>query len=154
MNIRRAVVADLPRLAELWKEFIDFNADFDPAFNRSPAGHVHWAAMAEGRLEDPAWVIFVAVEEGDAVGYCMAGLGENPPMMALRSCGFIQELAVSSDCRRRGIGSGLHEAAAAWLKDMGAARVELHVASANPISTAFWRKLGYKEYVVRMAKED
>jgi N-acetylglutamate synthase len=54
---------------------------------------------------------------------------------------------VAPAARRRGIGRALAGAALAWAQAAGAARVEVRVAARNPGGQAFWRALGFADFV-------
>jgi GNAT superfamily N-acetyltransferase len=59
----------------------------------------------------------------------------------------ITELVVARGARRGGRGRALVEAALAWARERGAARVEVRVAARNAAGQAFWRSLGFGAFV-------
>jgi ribosomal protein S18 acetylase RimI-like enzyme len=153
VRIRMAVATDLPVLAALWMEFLDFNARFDARFTRAPEGHEAWVADTASALEDPSSLVLVAESGGEVVGFLTAALREHPPMVLNRAHGFVRELGVTGRARRLGVGSALYREAESWLRERGVPVVELHVAARNPVSMAFWRAMGFEPYVERMAKD-
>jgi ribosomal protein S18 acetylase RimI-like enzyme len=151
--IRRAKLQDLPALVELFKEFIDYNARYQGYFSRTSVTHEHWRQMTADALEKPDCLVLVAEDERGIVGFCTAGVQENPPVYKLPRHGFIRELAVTRSCRREGIGSELFRRAEQWLTGQGISRLELHVAEGNPVSQTFWETLGFRTFIKRMAKD-
>ena len=59
--------------------------------------------------------------------------------------GYIHHTAVAPDCRQRGIGSALVNAALDALKREGIAKVALVVFSRNEDGNAFWEKQGFAQ---------
>ena len=59
----------------------------------------------------------------------------------------ITDLFVRPEVRRGGVGRALVDAAIAWLVEFGVRRVEVRVLRANPEGQAFWRALGFGEFV-------
>lgn len=55
----------------------------------------------------------------------------------------LNDLAVSPDCRKNGIGTALVEKALQALKKIGINKVALVVFSENTNGNAFWEKLGF-----------
>ena len=152
MEIREATIDDIPELTELWKEFMDFHGRYDPFFTRAADGHERWAEFARANIENEDWLVLIALEGNQAVGYCMAAVLDYPPVMETKRHGLIQDVAVTGRCRRNGIGERMVRRTEAWIRARGVRRIELHVATTNEISRAFWRKMGFSEYVERLAK--
>ena len=151
-QIRPAAAVDIPAMTGLWREFMAFHARFDPYFTTRPDGHRTWARFAEGNLQNPDWLVLVATRNGQMAGYAMARTVVLPPVFTTERYGFIQDLAVTAACRRRGIGSALFRAAQAWFQERGIDRIELDMASRNPLAGPFWRKMGFGSHLERLVK--
>lgn len=80
---------------------------------------------------------FVAVEAGAVVGCIMAGHDGRR--------GYIHHTAVHPDCRRRGIGAALVEAAMAALRKENISKVALVAFSRNEAGNAFWQRMGFTQ---------
>jgi GNAT superfamily N-acetyltransferase len=151
--VRRATEADVQSLVELWKEFIDFHARCERAFQRVPDGHEHFATTVRERLADRDAAVFVAKDDTGLVGYCLARVAKRGPEFGGWEFGDIHQLAVTEGRRRCGIGRLLLEAVKAWFVERGVRRMELRVVKENPASTAFWRRLGFRPYVEALWQE-
>lgn len=79
---------------------------------------------------------FVAWHDGKLVGAVLAGHDGRR--------GFLYHLAVSVDCRGRGIGRALVTHALSALKTAGMARVLILVAQDNPSGREFWSGQGWE----------
>jgi GNAT superfamily N-acetyltransferase len=151
--VRRATEADLESLVELWVEFIDFHARCERAFARAPDGHEHFAATLRERLADGDAAVFVAEDASGVVGYCVAKVSRRAPEFGSWEFGDIHHLAVTEGRRRSGIGRRLFEAVRTWFAERGVRRMELRVVRANPVSSAFWRRLGFRPYMEALWRE-
>ncbi|MBP0956172.1 MAG: GNAT family N-acetyltransferase [Oscillospiraceae bacterium] len=78
---------------------------------------------------------FAACENDDIIGVILAGNDGRR--------GFIYHTAVSPDCRGRGIGTALVNAALEALKDLGITKTALVVFDRNEVGNAFWEKQGF-----------
>ena len=59
-------------------------------------------------------------------------------------------LMVARDFRRRGVGRALMEAAEDWARDVGVAKIELHVFPYNLGAIALYERLGYRREGLRL----
>jgi GNAT superfamily N-acetyltransferase len=134
MDFREATPADAAVLAELNRQLI------------RDEGHRNWMAVAEleGRMAD--WlageyraVLFLDGER--TIGYALFRF--DPEFVYLR------QFFVRPEDRRRGVG----RAAIAWLREHAwreVPRVRLDVLVGNPIGSAFWRAVGFRDYCVTL----
>src|SRR5690606_13794603 len=86
-------------------------------------------------------------EPAGVAGFCAARRRVAPPAARERVRVEISELAVAPHARRRGAGRALASAALAWAAAAGAQRIEVRVAARNPAGQAFWRALGFADFV-------
>jgi ribosomal protein S18 acetylase RimI-like enzyme len=67
--------------------------------------------------------------------------------------GQINYLAVAPDCRRRGVGRQMMEAAEAKLRALGCPKINLQVRTTNTAVLAFYERLGFKvDAVISLGK--
>lgn len=78
---------------------------------------------------------FAAVDNDSLLGIILAGNDGRR--------GFIYHTAVASDCRGRGIGTALVNAALEALKSLGITKTALVVFKRNELGNAFWEKQGF-----------
>lgn len=78
---------------------------------------------------------FAACENERIIGVILAGNDGRR--------GFIYHTAVSPDCRGRGVGTALVNAALEALKNLGIAKTALVVFDRNETGNAFWEKQGF-----------
>jgi ribosomal protein S18 acetylase RimI-like enzyme len=146
IKYRRGTKHDIPRIIELWKEFIDFHKDRDPFFSRSKEGPANFGKfIAENMSKDTA-MVYVSEAQGEVVGYILATIQSYPPAFEIKRYGFVNDLAIASGYRRKGIGEHLFGMAKNWFIEKGMKRLEIDVAVSNDVSTSFWQKMSFKPY--------
>ncbi len=150
MGIRPATRRDLEVIGDLWVELMTYHAGFDPRFGVPENGHGHYIKHVTPMLRDDMCRVLVAEVAGSVVGYLLAYIAENPPIFPTRRYGFIADLCVTNFCRRRGVGKLLVDDALRWFRRHGMESIQLNVAHHNPVSQAFWRKIGCADYLDHM----
>ncbi|MEN8246986.1 MAG: GNAT family acetyltransferase [Thermodesulfobacteriota bacterium] len=93
---------------------------------------------------NPEWFL-VAVLGGDLVASCMAGYEGHR--------GWINYLAVSPNCRRKGIATQIMQRAEVLLKNAGCPKINLQVRETSQAVIAFYESLGFtNDRVISMGK--
>jgi len=141
--VRPARAGDLARLAELWKELVEYHLAIDDFFQSVPDGHLNYLQFLSRYLNEKNGVVMVAEVNGKVIGFCLARLADTPPPMQSRACGEILDAVVAVDYRRQGIGEQLIAAVKQWFTVRDVTRLHVNVMSHNPIGVAFWRKMGF-----------
>jgi ribosomal protein S18 acetylase RimI-like enzyme len=146
IKYREATKQDIPKIIELWKEFIDFHKAKDPFFSRTKEGPENFGKFILENLHKDDAIVYVAETNGEVVAYILATIQSYPPVFEIKRYGLINDLAVTSTYRRSGIGEHLFDIAKDWFDKKGMKRVEIEVAVTNEVSTSFWRKMGLSPY--------
>jgi len=153
INVREAVENDIPSMVELWKEMMDFHRERDQVFTRTATGHERWIDFITDHMSKDQSCVLVAECEDQIVGHCLAFITENPPVITTQCYGLFQELAVTANHRRCGIGEELVNQMLKWFRDHNIKRIEVKVSVHNELSTAFWRKMGFGTYLESLSLE-
>lgn len=127
MNIRLMSIADYDAVFALWNacegvglnELDDSKEGIEKFLKRNPES------------------CFVAEDKGEIIGVIMAGNDGRR--------GYIYHTAVNPNCRGRGIGAALVEAAIDALKEAGINKTALVVFGTNNIGNAFWECMSFTE---------
>lgn len=150
VRVRRAKACDLELVLDLWQEMLDVHARLDGRFRHTPDARELFRPTLEQWLAHPNMVVLVAGCGEKIVGYLIARIDENPPMLVPQRHGHVSDICVAPDQRRSGAGRRLFSAARAWFRRKGIDVVQLNVAAANPTAQEFWREMGFQDYVHRM----
>lgn len=145
-RVRPARRADAPAIARLCTELARFVGDPDPGL---AAGRVVALGFGPGRVAR----YLVATLDGRVVG--VAVLGQWVDLHMNRPVLYLSDMAVQPDCRGRGVGRALFEAAAAMARRSGSV-LRWEVWTQNVSALAFYEAAGGRrldEDVVVMALE-
>lgn len=146
-GVRRASRSDLDALAALFGDLLAHHAAIEPAFRVHADAHARLPALLALQLADPDVAIFVCEESGGPIGFCSVRVRRASDALVETARAEIADLAVRAEHRRRGVGRALAGAARAWARERGAERLEVRVAARNREGQAFWRALGYEDFV-------
>jgi [ribosomal protein S18]-alanine N-acetyltransferase len=130
VEVRRAIAADLDRVMEI---------------ERQSAYGAHWTRAAYTKYEcEPRDDLFhrsmlVAVEGENIVGFAAASFLEGD------DAALLENLAVDSKCRRRGVAKALCAATIEWAKSEGAWGLDLEVRVSNAVALALYESLRFVE---------
>ena len=123
MIVRKYTEIDQNGLVNLWAE------SFPGATPRNDPSRMIKAKMLVDDL------IFVAEENGEILGACMAGYDGHR--------GWLYAVAVAPDQRRRGVGQSIVRAAMSCLKELGCIKVNLQIRASNYEVQAFYGSMGF-----------
>jgi ribosomal protein S18 acetylase RimI-like enzyme len=153
MLTRHASIGDVDAIVRLWREMWDFNARLDPRMDASPVANSIQRSWIEGHIEGERSLVLVAQDGHDLVGYALATILENPPIVMNQFYGYVSEMAVAAARRRSGVGTLLLDGVHAWFRTKGLPYAEVTAAVRNQVSRSFWRRSGYSEFVERLRIE-
>ena len=146
VSIRPAQPPDLPAVITLWRQLQDINASFDARLALNE-GAVDWFIGYLGdQLDNPNMSVLVAEHEKMIVAYTFGQIMRRPTL-ASGDCGYVADVCVREGWRGRGIGRQLYQCLRTWFRANGIMAIEVQVVRANPASQAFWRKMGYSEFL-------
>ena len=114
-------------------------------------GAKHYAERIHSRLSDNYTNVFVAEIDNQIVGYILAVIVNLlPEMFEQEYSGFIADVFVLPEYRKRNIGRALVQEAVSWFRGQGIEHYEWYVASQNITAVAFWRAVGGRNVMIRM----
>lgn len=135
MTVRRATPEDLDAVRALWEAL--YAECPEPEHRRK-----EWTDVeADVRRALDEHVALVAEEHGAAVAFVLAHERR-------AGVGYVSDLYVRPDSRRRGLGRDLLEGA---VQGVGCPLLELDVAAENTAARGFYQRLGFGEQSVRLA---
>ena len=132
MVIRAATEKDIPQLIELYKDLSqsDLPIDFNSAV----------AVMKRAENNDVHY--FVADDGERLVGICYIAIIPNMTRQC-SSIGFIENVVIAADCRRKGIGRKLLQTVIEYAKSRGCYKVMLSSGAARTEAHSFYESLGF-----------
>ena len=154
MKIRRAILQDSLLLSSLCADVQRLHAEHYPHIFKTPKAEDFAISFFDELLADPAASIFIAEEDGQAIGYVVCKLverPENPFTFASRHL-LVDQISVRPSARRQGTGAALMKQAEALAQELGAARIQLDSWDFNLEAHAFFERLGFRKFNYRFWK--
>lgn len=147
MEIVIANEKHIPHIIDLWEEFAKHHEPLDPRYPMMANVRIGYEQHLREEMASETTRVLVALNSGLPVGYIIAQIRKTQPPWQREKEGFIEEMAVTSDYRRKGVGSLLLKAVMDWFKAEKLDIVELTVASKNKVGYLFWKKQGFRDYL-------
>jgi ribosomal protein S18 acetylase RimI-like enzyme len=153
--IRRATDADLTALGRLGALLLRTHYSFDQrrfmAPGYDPESAYAWFLRTQLEVRDA--VVFVAERDGEVVGYVYAGIEPHSWKELRDEAGFIHDVVVDEQGRKRGLATRLIETAVEWLAARGMPRVVLWTAEPNSDAQRLFTNLGFRKTMIEMTRE-
>ncbi len=153
--IRKATEEDKQSIIVLWKELFLFHEPFDEFFETREDAESKWSSflttIIDRQKEDSACVFIAEVQSTKSiVGYILGVIEKNVPVFKMEEVGNIYDICVTDKYRRLNVGMKLVNEIKKWYTSNGINRIHVQVASKNPLSTSFWRKMGFITFMEKM----
>jgi ribosomal protein S18 acetylase RimI-like enzyme len=150
--IRRAAGADLADVTALWTALLRYHAELDPAFRLRPGTEGEIRRLVRAMLDDEDVAVFLGFgghpqSPRSASGLCAMRVDRAPAILEEPRRAQITELYVREEARRTGLGSALARAALAHAQELAVRRLEVRVSTRNLEGQAFWRALGFRDFM-------
>lgn len=152
MQVRRAEVGEVDRLADLWAAMHAHHAPLAPEVAPVRALEDSWrrrrAQYAEWLQSDDA-ALMVAQDGGALVGYAVVRVGAGPATWDIgERVAELESLSVAERGRGRGVGAALVQAARAFARERGAQRLTVSVVHNNEGALGFYAREGFGPFYV------
>lgn len=146
VTIKKAAHKDTDSIKSLWCEFMDFHEQYDSFYKIAEGGDNVFGEFVDKQISDRNALVLIARKDNHTCAYLLARIENRPHVFQETKHGVIYDVAVSADYRRQGIGELLYDESVKWFKKRKVKRIELTVASSNPVSKKFWSKLGFEPF--------
>jgi len=150
--IRPAQSEDIEAIVALWRILQASSAAFEPRLTLRADAAAWFTQYLKAQEENPNMALFVAECEGNVIGYTFGQIMQRPTLEA-GDCGYVADLCVREDWRGHGVGRRLYERLRAWFAVHDIRAIEVQVVRANPASQAFWRKMGFHDFLRTLRAE-
>ena len=151
MEIRFAQAQDVPGILSLLRQVGQVHHEGRPDIFRSGA-QKYGASQVLGMLDKSATPIFVAVEDGNVLGYGFCQMKEysQDPVIADHKELYIDDLCVDEQTRGTGVGKAIYREICRYAQMRKCSSVTLNVWCCNQGAMAFYEKLGLKPQKIGM----
>ena len=151
MEIRFAIPEDVPGILELLRQVGRVHHNGRPDLFRGDA-QKYGPSQVLAMLDKAETPIFVAVEDGNVLGYCFCQMKtyyRDSVIVDHTTC-YIDDLCVHENTRGKHVGTALYETVCKYAKSRDCYNITLNVWSCNPSAMVFYEKLGLKPQKVGM----
>jgi len=155
--IRKATLEDVPGILQLWKSLIAHHVKHHGygrgIFEYKKDKQELYFKFLKKQMRRRNAGVFVAELGGNVVGHVMVQANKLPPIYVHEREAYVCEIVVDERYRGRGIGTMLLGEAEWWARKKGLYSISLFVHTGNRTAFAVYRKSGFKEHHLKMAKE-
>ena len=151
MHIRQAVPADSLVLSSLCRDVQRLHAEHHPDIFKMPQSDDFAVTFFDEMIVDITIRIFIAEENGRAIGYIFCKLFERPESPFTYTNRFLQieHIAVHPNAQRRGVGTALMNQADKLARELGVSKIQLDSWDFNTKAHTFFEGLGFKKFDYR-----
>ena len=141
--LRLALPEDLDTLLRLHERFVDHHRICDDRFTPHAAAPDGWRERIADALEDPDVLAMLVEVAGEPVGCAYVVIRPGTPDVDPEPVGYLCDVYVAPEQRRRGLARTMLVEARAWLRERGVATLETSWAVNAPEAGATWPALGF-----------
>ena len=152
MKIRKATKKDLESLVELNISLAKYERKICKHLVDPEKVRKEYAKEYENRFKQKKSIFFVAEENEKIVGYILGEVQRPYHPHIFKNRGYIVDAFVLKKYRGKGIGEKLTERLIEWFKSKGIKWIKVSAYTNNEIRIKFWKKMGFKDYVIDMTK--
>ncbi|MFC1768559.1 GNAT family N-acetyltransferase [Nanoarchaeota archaeon] len=156
--IRKAKLNDMGAILELWDQFI---MDHDKiVFREKPSFRPYLKIKKNGRsiveefykkhIRSKNGQVFIAEDKGKPIGYCLVYIDNNIPVFELEKLGYISDMFLLKEYRRKGISSLFFKESKKWCKKKGLKYMSINVNSVNSVARKVYRSWGFEDQRIEM----
>jgi len=152
VTIRRVEPRDQQAIARMWEALSVYHTQLDSRMPQMTAGaSAAYASRLVEVCDDDQTHAFVAETGGAVVGYVLGAIVDlTPDLFEHEDVGFIADIYVEPEHRRRGIARELFQAICGWFAAQSVRQIEWQVAVANGDARRFWEAVGGRALTMRM----
>lgn len=152
MIIRKATSKDFEKLKEIKKEFYLWECKQDKKLCPKFADRNLGIRLGKNLRQNNV-IFFIAIENGEILGYSGAEIEKNMPCYKEKLKGHLFNLYVRPEYRKKGIAKSLIKKVLLWFKKNKIKEIELYTGANNHKAQNLYKKSGFEEHYIRMLKK-
>lgn len=146
MNIRTAVISDLPRLLEFEQGIVAAERPFDPTLR---PGEIHYYDLG-AIVKSPDAIVAVAELNETLVGSGYARIKMADDFLQHKEYAYLGCMYVEPEHRGKGVVQAITDYLFEWIRQRGISEVRLDVYAANKQAISAYSKMGFTPNLVEM----
>jgi len=152
MEIRKATMQDFEEVLKIKLESKQEERSINKELKPVEEVKEYYKGYLRNDLSRDWRAIFIAIENNKVIGLITGKIYRTLKIAGYERCGYISNLYVKEEFRKKGIAEKLVEEATAWFKRKGAVKISLEIYEINDKAVNLYHKLGFKNYSVKMKK--
>ncbi|MBW2980921.1 GNAT family N-acetyltransferase [Candidatus Woesearchaeota archaeon] len=153
LKIRQATMEDFDGLLKLKLESREEATKFNKKLVSIETVKDRYELYLKKDLSSEWRAVFIAVDDGKIVGMVLSKIFRSMYIQGHERTGYISNLYVKKEFRKKGIGKKLTRAVIDWLKSKDTTALTLEVYEANKLALDFYHQLGFKNHSVKMVRD-
>jgi ribosomal protein S18 acetylase RimI-like enzyme len=153
INIREAILDDVPQMAFLWQKLMKFHDGHNPLFQAREDSYKTVPEMLSKRIQSENQFALVAEKEKEMVGMIMFRIEDLPPTLPFKKRGYIAETYIEDNYRDNGLGEAMVQRVLTFFKSEKCGISELQVSVQNQRGLEFWQRMGFVEGTIHMMRK-
>jgi GNAT superfamily N-acetyltransferase len=151
-TFREATAADLNAIEALFKQLDEHHVRRLPEVFAPVDGPARASEFIGQIIDSNRETIIVAELDGAVVAFAHVGVADMPdtPVFRPRMYALLKNVIVADEHQRRGIGTGLLDAATLWARARGLNELQTIVWTANREATRFYEAAGFEQMTSRL----
>jgi ribosomal protein S18 acetylase RimI-like enzyme len=152
MEIRKATMNDFDELLKIKLESREEARQYNKKLVPTKAVKDRYELYLKKDLESEWRTVFIAIENEKVVGMVLGKIFRSMYIQGHERTGYISNLYVKKEFRKKRIGKKLTDALIKWFKSKDAVALTLEVYESNKLAKNFYHKLGFKDHSVKMVR--
>jgi len=152
MRIRKATKKDLESLNKLQIGLAKYEAKLRKTLIDPEKVRKWYEKHYKKMIKKKNCAFFVAEVNGKIVGYILGGIETPTHRHIYKRRGYIHDAFILDEYRRKRVGKQLTQKLFKWFKSKGIKWIRVDAYTNNRVGINFWKKMGFKEYVLEMTK--
>lgn len=149
-TIRDGRLKDAEAVLAIWHELIEHHQQIAAMdFEMRPEAPDLWLKFYCTNVRSRTRKVLVAEEDGKIIGYTLGSIQERPPVFKIAQEALITDMCVTTNKRRKGVGTKLIEAFASWAKQQGMKYLVMQMVPENKIGKKFWDSLEFHTIMLK-----
>jgi len=149
IQVRPALLEDLPILLEFEQGIVTAERPFDPTLDVDPISYYDIKALIESENAE----VVVAVVDDEIVSSAYAKIVEAKPYFKYSHYAYLGFMYVKPEFRGKGINGKIINNLNLWAKSKNITEIQLQVYDENDPAVRAYEKAGFKKYMVTMRME-
>jgi ribosomal protein S18 acetylase RimI-like enzyme len=152
MKIRKAEIEDYDTIKEIKLLSKVEELKYSETLKPLSETRERYLSYLRGDLTHKNRSVYIAEDGGRVVGIVLAKIIKPLLISKFKIKGYVSNLYVIDDYRRKGVAERLAKSAFKWLKDLGVSNVSLEIHIKNIPALNLYHKLGFNNYTIKMVK--